>query len=65
MSESSLIDQNATAALIGLKNPRTLCEWRRRRCGPPFKKIGQRLVRYERGEVLAWIAAGCPVALGA
>ena len=62
MSESSLMDQDALAALLDLKNPRTLCEWRRRRCGPPFKKIGKRLVRYEREAVMSWIAAGCPAA---
>jgi len=54
-NKAPLLDQTATALMIGLLNPRTLCEWRRRRCGPPYRKLGKRLVRYDQAEVAAWM----------
>lgn len=51
-----LLSQDEAAHLLGLKNPKTLAAWRLRRCGPPYRKIGQRLIRYVEGEVLAWAA---------
>lgn len=51
---SAFINQDEAAQLLGLTNPRTLAAWRLRRCGPPYQKIGKRLVRYDRVAVLAW-----------
>ena len=52
-----LINQEEAAKLLGLANPRTLAAWRLRRSGPPYRKIGKRLVRYSRSEVLDWANA--------
>jgi predicted DNA-binding transcriptional regulator AlpA len=49
-----LLTQEDAARLLGLKNPRTLAAWRLRRCGPPFRKLGKRLIRYDAAQVLAW-----------
>jgi len=51
-----IVDQTEAAAALGLTNPRTLAAWRVRRCGPPFMKVGKRLVRYDLAEVMAWAA---------
>lgn len=51
-----LVDQDEAARLLGLKNPKTLAAWRLRRCGPPFLKVGKRLVRYDRAALMAWAA---------
>lgn len=51
-----LLDQQAAARLLGLKNPKTLAAWRQRRCGPPYRKLGKRLVRYDAAELTAWAA---------
>lgn len=53
---AALLDQNGAAALLGLKNPRTLAAWRLRRCGPPYRKVGKRLVRYDADQLRAWAA---------
>jgi hypothetical protein len=50
------VDQTAAAALIGLKNPKTLAQWRLRRCGPPYFKVG-RLCRYDPAQLRAWLEA--------
>lgn len=54
-NKSDLIDQNLAASLLGLGNPKTLAAWRYRRCGPPYRKIGARNIRYSRSEVIAWM----------
>jgi hypothetical protein len=53
---SDLLDQAQAAQALGLRNPRTLAAWRLRRCGPPYRKLGRRLVRYDLGELRAWAA---------
>jgi len=53
---AALLDQDEAAALLGLKNPRTLAAWRLRRCGPPYRKLGKRLVRYDADQLRAWAA---------
>ena len=53
---TSFITQAQAAALLGLKNPRTLASWRLRRCGPPYRVLGKRLVRYEANQLRAWAA---------
>ena len=56
MSPPALLDQTQAAHLLGLKNPKTLAAWRLRRCGPPYCRLGKRLVRYDEAEVRAWAA---------
>jgi hypothetical protein len=51
-----LLDQDAAAALLGLKNPRTLAAWRLRRQGPRFVRIGTN-VRYRRTDIEAFVAS--------
>lgn len=51
-----LMTQDEVARLLGLRNARTMAAWRLRRCGPPWLKVGKRLVRYEEAAVLAWAA---------
>jgi hypothetical protein len=53
---SALLDQVQAAQKLNLRNPRTLAAWRLRRCGPPYRKLGKRLVRYDLAELLAWAA---------
>lgn len=36
----------------------TLRAWRARGIGPPFRRIGPRLIRYRREDVEAWEAQG-------
>ena len=53
-STQPMIDQTEAARVLGLKNPRTLAAWRLRRVGPPYHKVGKRLVRYDMADLLAW-----------
>jgi hypothetical protein len=48
------LDQIQAAVFLGLKNPRTMAAWRLRRCGPPYRRIGARLVRYAKSDLIAW-----------
>ena len=34
----------------------TLAQWRWRRIGPPYRKVGPRLVRYAQADLEAWLA---------
>lgn len=54
--EIKLWTEQEAASALGLKNPRTLTEWRRRRQGPAFVKIGSN-VRYRPEDISAFIAA--------
>ena len=40
---------------------RTLQGWRTRRKGPPYRKIGGTLVRYDRGEFETWLKSNALV----
>ena len=53
-TSSVLLDEKAAAHLLGLKNPKTLSAWRLRRSGPPYLKLGKRLVRYDAAALTAW-----------
>lgn len=48
-------NQQATATYLGVST-RTLEDWRYRRVGPPYAKVG-RAVRYRREAVDAWAKA--------
>ncbi len=45
------------APLVGVKRI-TLQQWRARKQGPPYVKVGPRAVRYRWSEVAAWLDAG-------
>jgi excisionase family DNA binding protein len=47
--------QQATADYLNT-SPRTLEDWRYRRIGPPFIRVGGQ-IRYRRSDVDAWLAA--------
>ena len=49
-----LLDQSAAAEILGVKES-CLEQWRCRRQGPPFLKIGKKLVRYRAAELAAWL----------
>lgn len=44
------------AELIGV-DPQLLAEWRSRRVGPPYLKLGHRTVRYRSSDVERWLAS--------
>ncbi len=58
-----LLDQIEAARVLGLKNPRTLAAWRLRRQGPPFHRIGKRMVRYDAAELRAWAGLSAAAAV--
>jgi predicted DNA-binding transcriptional regulator AlpA len=51
--EQELLTPDECAKLLKIK-PQTLRFWRIKASGPPYHKIGRRLIRYVRGEVRAW-----------
>lgn len=51
----SLFDTKQAAAFLNV-SPRTLEDWRWRGGGPLFRKLGQRLVRYSRDDLAAFVA---------
>ncbi len=55
-SASTLLTPEVAAALLAVA-PATLEKWRRERRGPPFVKLSDRVLRYRREDLLAFIAA--------
>ncbi len=55
--DRDMLDQDAAAVVLGMKNPRTLAAWRLRRQGPAYVRLGT-CVRYRRADLAAFIAAG-------
>lgn len=51
----SLLTTAEAARFLRVK-PLTLKDWRRIKSGPPFVKLGARLVRYRREDLEAWAA---------
>lgn len=49
-----LLDEREAAAILNA-SVQTLRNWRWRREGPRFRKIGTRMVRYARADLLAFI----------
>lgn len=49
-----LMTEPQVAELTGLKE-QTLTNWRSQRKGPPFIRISNRAIRYDRAEVLEWL----------
>jgi len=54
LAPGDLLDERETAAILGA-SVQTLRNWRWRGEGPRFRKIGLRLVRYPRADLLAFI----------
>ena len=51
-----LVDQNVAAEHLSV-SPRTLEHWRRVNQGPPYVKLGTRIVRYRISEIQNWLAS--------
>ena len=52
LAPGDLIDEKEAAAILAVAVT-TLRNWRALRQGPPFLKVGRRLVRYRRAELVA------------
>lgn len=59
LQPGDLLAAEELAALLGTSTI-TLANWRSTGKGPRFVKIGERMVRYRRADVLAFIEAGEP-----
>ena len=53
-SDDDSIDTHEAARMLGLSSW-GLAEMRRRGGGPPFYRVGKRVVRYRLGDMRAWI----------
>lgn len=51
--EAALLDTSDAAEVLGI-SPRTLEDWRWRGGGPPFFKLGRRMVRYRPEDLMAF-----------
>ena len=49
------LTQRETAELLRVSS-RTLRDWRRTGTGPPFSRVGTKLIRYLKADVDAWVA---------
>ena len=54
LQPGDLIDETHAAAILGVSR-KTLLNWRTLRKGPRYRKIGARLVRYRRADLVAFI----------
>ena len=54
---ADLLDENAAAASLSVA-VQTLRNWRWKSEGPRYVKVGARLVRYRRSDLVAFIEAG-------
>ena len=55
LQPGDLVDEREAAAILGTAVA-TLRNWRALRKGPGYRKIGQRMVRYHRADLAAFIA---------
>ena len=55
LQPGDLVDEREAAAILDAE-VRTLRNWRALGKGPRFRKIGQRMVRYHRADLAAFIA---------
>ena len=54
LQAGDLVDEREAAKIIGLRVA-TLRNWRCLRKGPRYRKVGQRMVRYHRADLVAFI----------
>lgn len=57
-SPADLLDENEAAASLSVA-VQTMRNWRWKGEGPRYVKVGARLVRYRRGDLAAFVEAGC------
>ncbi len=57
LNPGDLVTETEAAAILGAR-VQTLRNWRWRGEGPRFRKVGQRMVRYHRADLAAFIEAG-------
>lgn len=50
-----LLSEVQAANLLGVKQ-RTLQQWRHRKCGPKYIKVGERMVRYRISDLNSWLS---------
>jgi Helix-turn-helix domain len=62
-AEVVLLTPIAAAVLLGI-SPNTLANWRSTGQGPPFVKVGPKIVRYRRDVLLEWAGLGAVPQLG-
>jgi hypothetical protein len=46
------------AAMLLRCTPGALSRYRRQRCGPPFLRVGTRVIRYLRSDLIEWLEGG-------
>ncbi|MGO1235157.1 MAG: helix-turn-helix transcriptional regulator [Microbacterium gubbeenense] len=56
ISQDPLLTTEALAEHLSVP-PRTLEDWRRMRTGPPYVRLGRKLVRYRMSDVVAYLDA--------
>lgn len=54
LQPGDLVDERQAAAILAVE-VRTLRNWRSRREGPRFRKIGERMARYHRADLAAFV----------
>ena len=54
LAPGDLLDERGAAAILGI-SVQTLANWRWRGEGPRYRKLGLRLVRYLRADLLAFV----------
>lgn len=57
LNPGDLIDEHEAALILGCA-VQSLRNWRWKRIGPRWRKVGMRMVRYRRDDLLAFIEAG-------
>jgi predicted DNA-binding transcriptional regulator AlpA len=57
LNPGDLVDEREAAAILST-SVQTLRNWRWARKGPRARKVGQRLVRYHRADLAAFVEAG-------
>lgn len=62
LQAGDLVDEREAAAILRVET-RTLRNWRSLRKGPPYRKIGQRLVRYNRHDLAVFIESATAPAI--
>lgn len=54
LNPGDLVDEQTAAEILNVSR-KTLANWRWKGLGPRVRKVGQRLVRYHRADLLAFI----------
>lgn len=55
LKPGDLVDEREAAAILGVSK-KTIANWRWRGEGPAWIRVGQRLVRYSRADLAAFVA---------